>query len=182
MILERTALSDVMLITPRAFEDERGSFCETWNQQALGNAGLIASFVQDNTAVSRKAGTVRGLHYQLPPKAQGKLVRVVKGAILDIAVDIRRGSPTFGRHVRAVLSGENRLQIWIPPGFAHGLVTLQDDTEVLYKVTDYYAPDRDRGILWNDPALEIDWGLGEPTVLSSRDAGLPLLRDADVFD
>ena len=183
MKVERLRIPDVVLVTPQAFEDERGFFSETWNAQRLKDgAGIEATFVQDNHALSRIAGTVRGLHFQLPPRAQDKLVRVVKGSILDVAVDIRRGSPTFGQHVSAVLSDKNRTQIWVPAGFAHGLVTLEPDTEVLYKVTDYYAPDCDRGILWNDPELGISWGTAGAASISAKDAKLPLLRDAEVFD
>lgn len=174
MKVESLDIADVKLIVPRVFRDARGIFSETWNEQALAEAGIAARFVQDNHAVSREAGTVRGLHFQLAPYEQDKLVRVSKGVIVDVAVDIRPGSPTFGKHVRAVISAENWAQIWVPKGFAHGYVTLEPDTEVIYKVTAYYAPSHDRGIQWDDPALGIDWGVTrDRAILSERDAKLP---------
>jgi dTDP-4-dehydrorhamnose 3,5-epimerase len=173
----------VKIITPRRFQDDRGFFSETWNVRAFREAGLEADFVQDNHAYSVEKGVVRGLHYQLPPSAQGKLVRVTKGAILDVAVDIRRASPTFGHHVSAVLSAENWRQIWVPVGFAHGYVTLEPHTEVVYKVTNLYAPALDRGIMWSDPALGIDWGLTDTeAILSEKDRRQPRLAEAtDLF-
>ncbi len=179
-----TEIPDVKLIVPKKFGDERGFFSETFNRKTV--ADLLheeLDFVQDNHAFSTQAGVVRGLHYQIPPMAQGKLVRVPKGAILDIAVDIRQSSPTFGKHVRAVVSAENWRQIWVPPGFAHGYVTLEPNTEVIYKVTNYYSPSHERGIRWNDPALGIDWGVDTTAaVLSSRDTAHPTINDAaDLF-
>ncbi len=172
MTIEPLAIPDVKIITPRVFSDARGYFLETWSEAAFTRAGIPDHFVQDNHASSIKPGTVRGLHYQNPPHAQGKLVRVVRGSILDVAVDIRRASYTYGLHVSVVLSADNKQQIWVPVGFAHGYVTLEPDTEVVYKVTDGYAPTAEGGILWNDPALAIDWQL----------AGLsPLLSDKDVI-
>ena len=173
MKIESLAIAGVKLITPRKIGDDRGFFSETWNARALADAGISAQFVQDNHAKSGLKGTLRGLHFQLPPMAQGKLVRVSRGSILDVAVDIRRSSPTFGRHASAVLSAENWQQLWIPPGFAHGYCTLQPDTEVIYKVTEYYSPAHDKGILWDDPALAIQW----PESLLAKDkAGNPAPR------
>lgn len=178
MKVESLAIADVKLITPRQFRDDRGFFSETWNRRIFEQTGIVADFVQDNYACSLMAGTVRGLHFQVPPMAQGKLVRVVRGAIMDVAVDLRRSSSTFGQHVSAVLSAENWTQIWVPKGFAHGYVTLEPDTEVAYKVTGYYAPGHDAGILWNDPALGIDWRLGSlQPLLSAKDRDLPPLSE-----
>ncbi len=178
MHVERLAIPDVVVLTPRIFRDARGFFSETWNRRALGEAGIEADFVQDNHSLSRDKGVVRGLHFQTPPHAQDKLVRVIRGRVLDVAVDIRRGSPTFGRHVAVELSAENWRQLWVPRGFAHGFCTLEPDTEVLYKVTDYYAPECDEGLLWNDPALGIDWPVGEgEAILSEKDRSHPRLAE-----
>jgi len=171
------AIPDVKLITPVKHGDERGFFSETWNHRQWQALGVECQFVQDNHAFSAQPGTLRGLHFQTPPHAQHKLVRVVRGAILDVAVDIRHGSPTFGQHVSAVLSAENWSQLFVPEGFAHGLLTLEPNTEVLYKVSDYYAPTCDKGILWNDPALAIDWSLDTSPVLSTKDKQLPTLAE-----
>ncbi|MFL6815609.1 MAG: dTDP-4-dehydrorhamnose 3,5-epimerase [Bradyrhizobium sp.] len=166
-------------MAPRIHRDPRGFFSETYNRQALVAAGMAIEFVQDNHILSSEPGTVRGLHFQAPPHAQGKLVRVVRGSIFDVAVDIRVGSPTFGEHVSATLSAENWIQIWIPVGFAHGYCTLEPDTEVIYKVTDYYAPDCDRGIKWDDRALGIKWPVDPANVkLSEKDRTQPALKDA----
>lgn len=183
MQVEPLAIADVKLIMPRRFADDRGFFSETWSARAWEDAGFTALFVQDNHAYSVAKGVVRGLHFQLPPAAQGKLVRVTRGAIRDVAVDIRRGSPSFGRHVSAVLSADNWAQLWVPEGFAHGYMTLEPDTEVIYKVTNLYAPALDRGIRWDDPALGIDWGLsGQAAILSEKDRKLPTLAEApDLF-
>lgn len=172
-------IPDVKLITPVKHGDSRGFFSETYNQRDLAAAGINTEFVQDNHSLSGPRGTVRGLHYQLPPFAQDKLLRVVRGSVLDIAVDVRRGSPTFGRHVSVVLSAEDWTQVLVPAGFAHGFCTLEPDTEVIYKVSDYYAPEHDRGILWNDPDLGIEWPVdaGE-ALLSERDRKHPRLQDA----
>lgn len=179
MKIESLAIADVKLITPRKFGDSRGFFSETWKANVLADAGISAEFVQDNHAFSAAANTVRGLHFQLPPMAQDKLVRVTRGAILDVAVDIRRASPTFGHHVTAVLSADNWQQLWVPKGFAHGYCTLTPDTEVIYKVTAYYAPQLDRGILWDDPALRIAWPVRAPDAeLSDKDQLQPKLADA----
>jgi dTDP-4-dehydrorhamnose 3,5-epimerase len=179
MQVEPLAIPDVKLIVPRQFRDDRGFFSETWNERALAAAvGMTPRFVQDNHAYSRDKGTVRGLHFQVPPMAQDKLVRVVRGAILDVAVDLRRQSKTYGQHVSAVLSAANWAQLWVPQGFAHGYATLEPDTEVLYKVTAFYAPEHDRGIAWDDPDLAIDWGLDRATaLLSDKDRRLPRLAE-----
>jgi dTDP-4-dehydrorhamnose 3,5-epimerase len=171
-------IPDVKLITPRRFADARGLFCETYVRRRYVEAGIPDDFVQENQSVSALAGTVRALHFQVPPHAQAKLVRCVKGRIFDVAVDLRRGSPTFGRHVAAELSSGNWQQLYVPAGFAHGFVTLEPDTEVIYQVTAYYAPDCDGGIAWNDPDLGIDWPLGgRQPVLSDKDQRLPRLKD-----
>jgi len=171
-----TALPEVKLIAPRRLDDARGTFSETWSRAAWRAAGLDADFVQDNQSLSRAAGTIRGLHFQVAPAAQGKLVRVTRGAIFDVAVDVRRGSPAFGRHAAAVLTADNWYQLWIPPGFAHGYCTLEDDTEVQYKATDFYSPAHDRGIAWNDPELMITWPVTiETAIVSERDHNLPRL-------
>ncbi len=181
-MIQATEIADVLLIQPSIHRDDRGFFSEVYNRQQLAAAGLDVEFVQDNHSLSRLAGVVRGLHFQTPPRAQGKLVRVVAGSILDVAVDIRHGSPTFGRHVRAVLSAENWRQLWIPPGFAHGFCTLENDTEVIYKVTETYAPECDRGLKWDDPALGIDWPVASSrAILSDKDRTHPPLSEIPEF-
>ncbi|OYX04392.1 MAG: dTDP-4-dehydrorhamnose 3,5-epimerase [Caulobacter vibrioides] len=170
------AVPDVLLIEPKKFGDERGFFSETYNAKVLAEAGFAALFVQDNHSRSPAKGTVRGLHFQAPPFAQDKLLRVTRGAILDVAVDIRKGSPTYGQSVAVELSAENWRQLLVPKGFAHGFQTLTEDCEVLYKVTDYYAPASEAGLLWNDPALGIAWPGIEP-VINARDAAWPALAD-----
>ena len=163
-----TAIADVLLIEPKVFGDARGFFYESFNEQAFREAtGVTLPFVQDNHSKSAR-GVLRGLHYQTQ-QAQGKLVRVVRGAVYDVAVDIRRDSPNFGQWTSAVLSAENRRQLWIPPGFAHGFLVLSDSAEFLYKTTDYYAPALERCIRWDDPALAIDWPLSAAPVLSAKD-------------
>lgn len=163
-------IPDVKIIRPKKFGDHRGFFSETYTKKTFEAAGLQYDFVQDNHSLSAEVGTVRGLHFQLPPFAQDKLVRVVRGAILDVAVDIRKGSPTFGRHVSAVISAAEWNQILVPIGFAHGFCTLEPDTEVIYKVTNYYSPEHDRGLLWNDPELGIDWPVSaDKAHLSDKD-------------
>lgn len=183
MQIESLSIPDVKIVIPRRFSDARGFFSETFNASAWRAAGFIGDFVQDNHAYSTEKGVVRGLHYQLQPAAQGKLIRVTRGAILDVAVDIRRASPTFGQHVSAVISAENWCQIWVPEGFAHGYVTLQEHTEVIYKVTSNYAPALERGIRWNDPALGIEWGIIEDAaILSDKDRAQPILSQSpDLF-
>ena len=154
--------------------DYRGYFSETYNKGTLAAAGIGIDFVQDNHSLSAEKGTVRGLHFQTPPFAQDKLVRVVRGSVFDVAVDLRRDSPTYGQHVSVVLSDEAWNQLLIPTGFAHGFMTLQDDTEVIYKVSEYYAPEHDKGLRWNDPVLGIQWPISEDeAVLSDKDRGLP---------
>jgi len=169
-------LTDVVAITPKRFGDHRGFFSETYSARAFTQAGIDATFVQDNHSLSRNAGVVRGLHFQAPPRAQGKLIRVIRGAIYDVAVDIRHGSPTYGQSVGLTLSADNWRQLWIPAGFAHGFCTLEPDTEVTYKVTDDYAPETEGGLLWNDPALGIDWPIAEDgAILSDKDLKNPPL-------
>lgn len=166
----RTSIADVIVFEPRVFGDERGFFFESFNRRAFEEAtGITGDFVQDNHSRSLK-GVLRGLHYQLAPKAQGKLVRVVQGEVFDVAVDIRKGSPSFGRWVGEILSAENRRQLWIPPGFAHGFLTLSGSAEFLYKTTDTYSPAHERSILWNDPELGIEWPLDGPPIVSAKDA------------
>ncbi|MFS2013573.1 dTDP-4-dehydrorhamnose 3,5-epimerase [Azospirillum sp. CT11-132] len=163
-------IPDVKIIRPKKFGDHRGFFSETYTKKTFEAAGLQYDFVQDNHSLSAEVGTVRGLHFQLPPFAQDKLVRVVRGAILDVAVDIRKDSPTFGRHVSAVISAAEWNQILVPIGFAHGFCTLEPDTEVIYKVTNYYSAEHDRGLLWNDPELGIDWPVAaDKARLSDKD-------------
>jgi len=168
-----TELPDVLLIEPRVFADERGFFFESYNRRALAEAGLAGEFVQDNHSRSRR-GVLRGLHYQIE-HAQGKLVRVTLGEVFDVAVDIRRSSPTFGRWTGMVLSAENKRMLWIPPGYAHGFLVTSDVAEFLYKTTDYWYPEFERTLLWSDPAVGIDWPLaGAPTVAPKDAAGRPL--------
>ena len=176
------AISDIILFDPKVFSDERGLFFESYNQKVFERAtGLSPVFVQDNHSESQK-NVLRGLHYQLPPKAQGKLVRVVQGEVFDVAVDIRKGSSTFGQWVGAKLSAENKQQMWIPEGFAHGFVTLSETALLLYKTTGYYAPEYERCIALNDPNIGIDWFVeGEP-VLSGKDQQGVSLNNAEVFD
>jgi dTDP-4-dehydrorhamnose 3,5-epimerase len=162
-------IPDIVLIEPKVFGDERGYFFESFNQAAFNQAiGYEVQFVQDNHSKSQK-GVLRGLHYQLPPKAQGKLVRAVQGEVFDVAVDIRKDSPTFGQWVGVILSVENNQQLWIPTGFAHGFITLSETAELLYKTTDYYAPEYERCIAWNDPEIGINWPLDQTPVLSDKD-------------
>ncbi|WP_411289116.1 dTDP-4-dehydrorhamnose 3,5-epimerase [Phenylobacterium sp.] len=171
------ALPEVLLITPRRHGDARGWFSETWSRKAMLEAGVDADFVQDNQAFSARRGTLRGLHFQMAPHAQAKLVRVLRGAIYDVAVDIRQGSPTFGRWVGAELTAERGEQIWVPRGFAHGYCTLSDDTELVYKVDALYAPQAEGGLIWNDPDLGIDWPVAGDVVTSDKDKTLPRLKD-----
>ncbi|MBB5745308.1 dTDP-4-dehydrorhamnose 3,5-epimerase [Brevundimonas variabilis] len=178
-----TAISDVKVIKPRAFEDPRGYFMETYTRSELVPLGVDQVFVQDNQSLSRDIGTLRGLHYQLPPFAQDKLVRCIRGRIWDVAVDIRRSSPTFRQWVGVELSADNRLQLLVPVGFAHAFLTLEPDTEVVYKVSAGYSAAHDAGIRWDDPDIDIDWPLpSSQPVLSAKDGVLPALSDAIVFD
>jgi dTDP-4-dehydrorhamnose 3,5-epimerase len=184
IMVEATAIPDVRIVTAKKFGDHRGFFSEVYNRQAFADAGIALDFVQDNHSLSAQPGTLRGLHFQSPPFAQNKLVRVSRGRILDVAVDIRRGSPTFGRHVAVELSAENWRQLFVPIGFAHGFVTLEPDTEVMYKVTNYYSAANDLGLAWDDPALGIAWPLPPGgAVLSDKDRRHPRLRDLpEIFD
>lgn len=176
-----TALPDVVLIEPRVFGDQRGFFFESFNQRAFEEAiGKTVCFVQDNHSKSVR-NVLRGLHYQLTPRAQGKLVRVVHGEVFDIAVDIRKHSATFGQWAAEVLSAENKRQMWIPEGFAHGFMVLSDTAEFLYKTTDYYAPEYERCIRWDDPDLAIAWPPSSAPILSAKDAQGFLLKDAEIF-
>lgn len=175
---EDTAIPAVKIVTPKKFGDHRGFFSETWSRKAFADAGLDLDFVQDNQSLSAPVGTLRGLHFQSPPFAQDKLVRVTRGRILDVAVDIRASSPTFGKHVAIELSAENWKQLLVPAGFAHGFVTLEPDTEVLYKVTAPYAPENDHGLAFDDPALGIDWHLPlSGLTLSDKDRKHPRLAE-----
>lgn len=172
------AIPDVKLITPRRFADTRGHFTETWNAKTWATGGIDAAFCQDNQSLSSHVGTVRGLHFQKPPHAQAKLVSVLKGRIFDVAVDLRRGSPTFGRHVTAELDADSGTQLFVPKGFAHGFCTLAPDTLVAYKVDAHYAPESDAGIFWADAALGIAWPVTQTSAqLSPKDASLPRLKD-----
>jgi len=175
-----TALPGVLLLEPRVFGDDRGFFMESWNARTFGEAtGLDVAFVQDNHSYSTR-GVLRGIHYQVV-RPQGKLVRVVTGSVFDVAVDLRRSSPTFGRWVGYELSAQNKLQMWIPPGFGHGFVVLSESADFLYKTTDYWIGQHDRTVRWNDPAIGIDWPLqGEP-ILAAKDAAAPLLQAAETF-
>lgn len=176
--VESLAIPEVRVVRPKKHGDHRGFFSEVYNRKELEAAGICIQFVQDNHSLSAERGVVRGLHFQVPPFAQDKLVRVVRGSVFDVAVDLRRGSPTYGKHVSVVLSAGEWNQVLVPIGFAHGLVTLEPDTEVLYKVSDYYSPEHDKGLLWNDPALGIAWPVAaEEVVLSARDKTHPCLTD-----
>jgi dTDP-4-dehydrorhamnose 3,5-epimerase len=176
--VESLAIPAVKIIRAKKHVDARGFFSETFSQRDLQEAGIDIAFVQDNHVFSAEKGTVRGLHFQTPPFAQDKLVRVVRGAIFDVAVDLRVGSPTYGQHVSALISAEGWNQILVPVGFAHGLVTLEANTEVLYKVSNYYSPEHDKGVLWSDPALECDWPVDEAeALLSDKDKRQPRLAD-----
>jgi dTDP-4-dehydrorhamnose 3,5-epimerase len=176
-------LAGVREITPRRIRDHRGFFSETYSAPGLAAAGIDLLFIQDNHSLSRKAGVLRGLHYQLPPFAQDKLIRVVHGAILDVAVDIRKSSPTFGSWLGLEVSAEKWNQVLVPKGFAHGFVTLVPDTEVVYKVTERYAPEHERSIRFDDPAIGIDWRvLVAEVTLSDKDRNAPLLADAEIFE
>ena len=181
MKVTQTAIPDVLVIEPKVFGDERGFFVESFNARAFAEAtGLDVNFVQDNHSKSAR-NVLRGLHYQLPPKAQGKLVRVVQGEVFDVAVDLRKDSKTFGQWVSEFLSAENKKQMWIPPGFAHGFLTLSDTAEFLYKTTDYYSPEHERCIRWDDPEIGIFWPLTVAPALSGKDAAAGALASAVSF-
>jgi len=178
MQFQKTAIPEVFLIIPKRIDDNRGYFSETFRQDMFAEHLGTFELIQDNQSLSAEVGTVRGLHFQLTPRAQGKLVRCIAGAILDVAVDIRKGSPTYGQHIRAELTADNGQQLWIPPGFAHGFCTLEPSSIISYKVTDYYSPDHDRGLLWNDPELGIEWPVDtEKAILSGKDKVQPRLAE-----
>ncbi|WP_266031557.1 dTDP-4-dehydrorhamnose 3,5-epimerase [Brucella intermedia] len=182
MIVRPLSLDGVLEISPRKFGDDRGSFSETYNAKSFAEAGIELTFVQDNHSYSAAKGVVRGLHYQLPPFVQDKLVRVTRGAIFDVVVDIRKSSPTFGKWVSLEVSAEKWNQILVPKGFAHGFMTLVENTEVIYKVTNYYSPEHDRSIRYDDPAIGIDWPIVSSGVqLSDKDRKAPLFAGAEVF-
>ena len=166
MLIEKTTIEDLLLITPQVYRDERGYFCETYNQKKL-HMSVHENWVQDNESMSKK-GVLRGLHLQLPPHAQAKLVRVVAGSILDVAVDLRKDSASYGRHFKHILSGENKKQLYIPAGFAHGFLSLEDNTLISYKCSEFYHAESEASILWNDPDLQIDWGIADP-ILTEKD-------------
>lgn len=182
MIVTPLKLADAFVLEPVVHGDHRGFFMESYNDSLFQQHGISFNFIQDNQSLSAEAGVLRGLHYQLNPKAQTKLIRVLTGAIYDVIVDIRKSSPTFGQWVGVILSEHNHRQLLVPKGFAHGFCTLVPHTQVLYKVDEYYSPENDRGILWNDPDLGIDWPTSNP-VLSDKDRTHPLLKDAEMnFD
>jgi len=180
MNVQETALAGVLLLTPQRHGDARGFFSESWNKKLMSQNGIDIDFCQDNHSLSEQVGTVRGLHFQTPPHAQDKLVRCGRGLLFDVAVDIRKGSPTFGQWVGFELSFENGHQLLVPKGFAHGFVTRAPGTEIIYKCSDYYAPECDRALKWDDPDIGIDWGLAQSdAVLSDKDASAPGLADLD---
>ncbi len=182
MKAEPLAIPDVLRIEPARYPDPRGFFSETWNAETFAAHGVGPGFVQDNHSLSRPRGVVRGLHLQVGANAQGKLVRVVRGAVWDVAVDVRHGSPSFGRHAAAVLSAENWAQLWIPPGFLHGFCTIEPDTEVVYKVTARYDRAAERGVAWDDPDLDLPWPIRpDEALLSEKDRDLPRLADCPVW-
>ncbi len=174
---ERLEIPGLVLVEPKSFHDDRGCFMETYKRSEFQANGIPATFVQDNYSYSVR-GVLRGLHYQMHPRAQGKLVAVIRGEIFDVAVDLRRGSPTYGKWIGVTLKDAERRLLYVPPGFAHGFCALSDEADVVYKVTEEYAPEVDRGIAWNDPDLAIDWPI-EDVLLSPKDAELPLLRQAE---
>lgn len=180
MKIEETPIDGVLLITPKLIRDERGYFCETFRQDVFDGLHAGVAFVQDNQALSVDAGVVRGLHFQSPPFAQAKLVRVLRGSILDVAVDIRRGSPTYGRYVAVELSSSNMKQLYVPEGFSHGYLTLESNVEVAYKVSSRYAPAHDHGVYWADPDISVSWPIEKAkAILSPKDAALPLLHEIE---
>ncbi|MGN7293092.1 dTDP-4-dehydrorhamnose 3,5-epimerase [Rhizobium sp. SAFR-030] len=182
MQIDRLKIADILLVRPKKLGDGRGYFMETFRENLFQLEAGPVHFVQDNQSLSAEVGTVRGLHFQMPPKAQGKLVSCVAGALLDVAVDIRHGSPTYGQHVATELTGDNGHQLWLPPGFAHGFCTLMPDTIVSYKVTDYYSFEHDRGLSWDDPAIGIDWPVeARSVILSEKDKHQPQLADLPVL-
>ena len=182
MQIVRFDIPDIFAMVPSRRTDHRGFFSETYRREALAAEGLNHAFVQENHVYSAERGVLRGLHFQIPPHPQGKLVRCVRGAILDVGVDIREASPCYGRHIAVELSAANWKQLWLPPGFAHGYVTLEPDCEVIYKVTDYWAPDCERGIAWDDPDLGIDWRIpATEAILTDKDRSNPPLAEVEPF-
>ncbi|MCV6584638.1 MAG: dTDP-4-dehydrorhamnose 3,5-epimerase [Marinibacterium sp.] len=179
MKLEHANLAGVLVLTPRRFGDHRGFFAETYNRKTYADLGITLDFVQDNHSLSAQVGTVRGLHFQAPPHAQDKLVRCGRGAIYDVVVDIRTGSPTYGQWQGFVLSAENGVQLLVPVGFAHGFMTLLPDSEIVYKCSEFYAPETEGAVRWNDPEVGIAWPQDNDAVLSDKDAAAPLLADLD---
>ncbi len=181
MNIIETKIPSVLIIEPKVFADDRGFFMESFNQRLFNEVvGRNVDFVQDNHSRSSR-GVLRGLHYQLAPKAQGKLVRVTDGEVFDVAVDVRKGSPTFGQWTGVILSGENKRQFWIPEGFAHGFYVLSDTADFLYKTTNYYSPEHDRSLRWDDADVAIDWGVVSEPLVSAKDKNAPLLNEADLF-
>ncbi|WP_088013330.1 dTDP-4-dehydrorhamnose 3,5-epimerase [Gottfriedia acidiceleris] len=179
MKVTETFIKGIVVIEPTVYGDQRGWFMETYNDSKMKEFGMDLHFVQDNQSFSAFKGTLRGLHYQLSPKAQTKLVRCTKGSIFDVAVDIRKGSPTYGKWFGIELSAENKKQLFIPKGFAHGFMTLTDDVEVQYKVDELYSPECDRGLIWNDPVIQVEWPINISPLLSAKDKIAPLLKDAE---
>jgi dTDP-4-dehydrorhamnose 3,5-epimerase len=175
VLIEETGLPGLKVLTPRRFGDDRGFFSESWNRKVLEENGIFLDFVQDNHSLSVRAGTVRGLHFQAPPHTQAKLVRCGRGRLFDVAVDVRKGSPTFGKWFGIELSFENGKQLLVPEGFLHGFATREPDSEIIYKCTDYYVPSADGAIRFDDPSIAIDWGLSGPPILSDKDAAAPYL-------
>jgi dTDP-4-dehydrorhamnose reductase/dTDP-4-dehydrorhamnose 3,5-epimerase len=178
MNIVKTNVEDVIIIEPKVFADHRGWFTETYSKEKFKELGIDIDFIQDNHSLSAQKGTLRGLHFQLNPKAQTKLVRCTKGKILDVAVDIREGSPTYKKWIAVELSEENKKQLLVPKGFAHGFITLTDNVEVQYKVDEYYSPENDRSIRFDDPDISIDWGIDNP-ILSEKDLNAPMLSESD---
>ena len=176
-ISSQTENMETLLIKPRRHSDHRGFFAETYSRKKFSEKGISTEFVQDNQSMSSKVGTLRGLHFQTPPHAQAKLIRCGRGAFFDVAVDIRKGSPTYGKWTGYDLTAVNGYQLYIPIGFAHGFVTLEPDTEVVYKCSDYYFPENEGSVLWNDPEIGVDWPLKQKVVLSEKDKNSPLLKD-----
>jgi dTDP-4-dehydrorhamnose 3,5-epimerase len=179
MQVHKARLAGILMIEPDRFGDHRGFFAETYSRRVYAELGVDVEFVQDNHSLSAAVGTVRGLHFQMPPHAQAKLVRCGRGAIFDVAVDIRKGSPTFGQSVGYELTAENGGQLFVPAGFAHGFMTLQPDSEIIYKCSDYYAPETEGAVRWDDPAVGIDWPLQGDAILSDKDVVAPILADLD---
>lgn len=180
MLIEDKFFNSIILLKPKVFEDHRGYFFESYSKKTFQNLGLNCEFILEGHSYSKKKGTIRGLHFQIPPHEQTLNIQVIQGSVKDVLVDIRRRSPFFGRHVTTVLSHENKHQLIVPPGFAHGFCTLTDDVHMLYKMSAYYAPKHDRTIRWNDPDINVDWGYENP-IMSEKDAGAALLKNLDIL-